>query len=104
MAKAASGTVVSDDVAMEAPVDAPPRPLLVSELSARFCAAVAGASDTLAVVAVLVVAAAVLLTVPAVPEALGDVKALEVTAEVVVGEMIGAVVVADALALVVATA
>ena len=102
MAKAARGTVVSDDVAMDAPVEAPPRPLLVSALSARFCAAVAGASDRL-----LASAALLLLLVPAalvVLVMLADVAAAVVGTTEVVGEMIGALVAVDALALLVATA
>src|ERR1700729_1448215 len=51
--KAASGTEVSTVVAIEAPVEAPPRPLLASWLSARFCAADAGASEPVAALLLL---------------------------------------------------
>ena len=57
----ASGTMVSALVLTEAPVEAPPRPLLVSWLSARFCAAVAvcAPANELEFAAVVPVAAAV---------------------------------------------
>ena len=63
---AASGTMVSAAVLTEAPVEAPPRPLLVSELSARFCAAVAVAAGFSELVATVVAAVLMVLMVPAV--------------------------------------
>ena len=103
---AASGTVVSELVAIEAPVEAPPRPLLVSWLSARFCSAASGACARLLLLAqlelalllaaALVVAPALVVLLPsAAPEGAGLVAVL--VQELVLVDELAAVMLAVAL-------
>jgi hypothetical protein len=96
----ASGTMVSALVLTEAPVEAPPRPLLVSWLSARFCAAVAVCAPAneleFAAVAIAAVAAVVVPAIALLPVLLPAVLLLIVATVVLVPVALAEAVVVDA--------